>query len=169
MNSLPVSFWLKIFKYSNTYMCFAFNGFLAQCAKCSQTKYLHPHSMNWLFSVNLSNICKLGPHFVPIWSPFLLPNVPIWSPFHSKLGLHLVPIFKNLGPHSMWEQCPWVLHFHCSHMEWGPNFFKMGTQWGPNLEWNGDQMGTFGSRNGDQMGTKWGPKNRIFYKLTETS
>ena len=106
MNSLPVSFWLKIFKYSNTFMCFAFNGFLAQCAKCSQTKYLHPHSMNWLFSVNLSNICKLGPHFVPIWSPFLLPNVPIWSPFHSKLGLHLVPIFKNLGPHSMWEQCP---------------------------------------------------------------
>ena len=123
MNSLPVSFWLKIFKYSNTYMCFAFNGFLAQCAKCSQTKYLHPHSMNWLVSVNLSNICKLGPHFVPIWSPFLLPNVPIWYPFHSKPGPHLVPILKNLGPHSMWEQCPgkwrkWDL------------LCKMRTKWG---------------------------------------
>ena len=28
-----------------------------------------------------------------------------WSPFHSKWGPHLVPILKNLGPYSMWEQC----------------------------------------------------------------
>ena len=23
---------------------------------------------------------------------------------------------------------------HCSHMEWGPKFFKMGTKWGPDFE-----------------------------------
>ena len=57
---------------------------------------------------------------------------------------------------------------HCSQLEWGPKFFKMGTKWGPNFEVNGDQMGTFGSGNGDQMGTKWGPKKRIFDKLTGT-
>ena len=26
-------------------------------------------------------------------------------PFHSKLDPHWIPILKNLGPHSMWEQC----------------------------------------------------------------
>ena len=41
---------------------------------------------------------------------------------------------------------------HCSHMEWGPKFFKIGTKWGLHFEWNGDQMGTFGNRNGDQFG-----------------
>ena len=45
-----------------------------------------------------------SPHLVT-WSPFLLPKVPIWSPIHSKCGPHLVPILKNLGPYSMWEQC----------------------------------------------------------------
>ena len=23
---------------------------------------------------------------------------------------------------------------HCSHMEWGPKFFKMGSKWGPHFE-----------------------------------
>ena len=69
-------------------------------------------SMNLHVSVNLSNIRFLGPHLVPIWSPFLLPKVPIWSPFHSKSGPHLVPILKNLGPHSMWEQWYWEI-FGC--------------------------------------------------------
>ena len=46
---------------------------------------------------------------------------------------------------------------HCSHMERGPKFVKMGTKRGPDFEWNGDQKGT-----------KWGPKKRIFDKLTET-
>ena len=27
-----------------------------------------------------------------------------------------------------------VILKHCSHMEWGPKFFKMGTQWGPQFE-----------------------------------
>ena len=39
-------------------------------------------------------------------------------------------------------------YLHCSHVRWGPNFFKMETQWGPNFEWNGDLMGTFASRYG---------------------
>ena len=70
----------------------------------------------------------------------------------------------------MVEKNWWSIIFrtHCSQLEWGPKFFKMGTKWGPNFEVNGDQMGTFGSGNGDQMGTKWGPKKRIFDKLTGT-
>ena len=63
--------------------------------------------MNQHVLVNLLTRRFLGPHLVPIWSPFLLPKVPIWSPLHSKLGLNLVLILKNLGPHSMWEQCRW--------------------------------------------------------------
>ena len=47
---------------------------------------------------------------------------------------------------------------HCSHTEWGPNFFQ-----------NGDQMGTWfwvkWGPSAAEMGTKWGPKKRIFDKL----
>ena len=42
------------------------------------------------------------------------------------------------------------------------------SKWGPNGDLILSEMGTFGSRNGDQMGTKWGPKQRIFDKWTET-
>ena len=42
------------------------------------------------------------------------------------------------------------------------------SKWGPNGDLILSEMGTFGSRNGDQIGTKWGPKKRIFDKLTET-
>ena len=41
-------------------------------------------------------------------------------------------------------------HYHCSHMERGPTFFKMGTKRGPSAA---------------EKGTKWGPKKRIFDKL----
>ena len=57
-----------------------------------------------------------------IWSPFLLPKVPFWSPSHSKLGPLLVPILKNLGPLSMWEQwvsinATWHQRFWCNTHE----------------------------------------------------
>ena len=51
-------------------------------------------SMNWLVSVNFSNVRFSGPRFVPIWSPFLLPTVPI-----------SLKIWPPLETHSMWEQC----------------------------------------------------------------
>ena len=38
---------------------------------------------------------------------------------------------------------------HCSHTEWGPNFFKMGTKWGPDFEWNGDLRQQKWGPNGD--------------------
>ena len=37
-----------------------------------------------------------------------------------------------------------LLTMHCSHMEWGPKFVKMGTKWGPSAK----EMGTK-SPNGD--------------------
>ena len=38
-------------------------------------------------------------------SPFLLPRVPHWVPISLKIGSPLGLHEKNLGPHSMWEQC----------------------------------------------------------------
>ena len=54
-----------------------------------------------------NELARFGQYFkyTLFGSPFLLLRVPIWSPFHSKLGPHQVPIEKNLGPPSMWEQC----------------------------------------------------------------
>ena len=96
------------------------------------------------------------------------------APNHKNTGVIQAIFHKCLYIRACPTWCTW-LHLqwppgppeHCSHMEWGPKFVKMGTKWGPNFEWSGDQMGTFGSRNGDQMGTKWGLKKRIFDKLTE--
>ena len=65
----------------------------------------------------------------------------VFARFFSWKSFNIFPFFSANVPKAEVN--------HCSHMEWGPKFFKMGTKWRPHFEWNGDQMGTFGNRNGD--------------------
>ena len=102
------------------------------------------------------------------------PSTPTSTPTNKRnllwLGAHgAVYICRNLP---MVERVLKILKLklfhpmHCSHMECGPKFFKMGTKWGPHFEWNGDLRQQKWGPN-VQMGTKWGPKKHIFDKLTD--
>ena len=62
---------LRIFNFSHIIPFFVLSAF-------QRAAELHSFiSMNQLVLVNLSNIRFSGPHFVPIWSPFLLLKIPI--------------------------------------------------------------------------------------------
>ena len=65
---------------------------------------------------------------------------------HTGDRIEIIPRGIKMGSHLA----------HCSQIAWGPKIFFTGTQfrakWGPN---------------GDPQQQKWGPKQRIFEKLTE--
>ena len=62
---------VRIFNFSHIIPFFVLSAF-------QRAAELHSFiSMNQLVLVNLSNIRFSGPHFVPIWSPFLLLKIPI--------------------------------------------------------------------------------------------
>ena len=46
---------------------------------------------------------------------------------------------------------------HCSHMQWGSKFVKMGTQWGLIFEWNGDLIETCDIWDTDYNTDNWEP------------